>query len=109
MLDIWVDIITLKILNMARDGYGLDTRLHNDYIAEIEKKTKDNILCFLAEHDAEIRRQTIEEVVSKLKEHQKAIKKDYEEHIIEEDCFAYRDDECQWCIEIAEQMKGEQK
>lgn len=66
MLDIWVDIITLKILNMARDGYGLDTRLHNDYVDEIKNKTKDNILHFLAEHDAEIRRQTIEEVKERM-------------------------------------------
>lgn len=62
MLDIWVDIITVKILNMARDGYGLDTRLHNDYVDEIKKKTKENILCFLAEHDAEICRQTIDKI-----------------------------------------------
>lgn len=65
MLDIWVDIITLEILNMARDGYGLDTILHNDYVAEIKKKTKDNMLCFLAEHDTEIRRQAVDEFIDR--------------------------------------------
>ena len=70
MLDIWVDIITAKILNLARDGYGLDTRLHNDYVDEIKKRTKDYLLRFLAGHDAEIRRQTIDEVIEILKNNQ---------------------------------------
>lgn len=66
MLDIWVDIITLKIMNMTRDGYGIDTRLSNDYVDEIKQKAKYSILCFLDEHDDEIRRQTIDEFVKNI-------------------------------------------
>lgn len=63
-----------------------------DELLEKENKsmvnqTKADILC---------------EIIDKIKKHQLGLKSDYENHIISEDAYMYRDDECLWIIEMLE-------